>query len=104
MINLIKRNKINILIVFIFLILPFLFFNDSIKITSLIFGKGDPNYQTLPFWDLIVTSVKSGEFPFWNKYIFSGFPYIINSGFLLETGLNLDLHFLFYQVLVLIIL
>lgn len=74
----VKKNKVNIIIVSIFLILPWIFFNDSIKISSVIFGDGDPNYYTLPLWDLAVTSVKNGEFPFWNRYIFSGFPFFAN--------------------------
>ncbi len=74
----VKKNKVNIIIVLIFLILPWFFFNDSIKVSSVIFGNGDPNYNTLPLWDLAVNSVKNGEFPFWNRYIFSGFPFFAN--------------------------
>ena len=76
--DLIKRNKVNIILIIIFLLLPWLFFNDSIKIGSVIFGAGDPNYNTLPLWDLIVNSIKNGEFPFWNRYIYSGFPLFAN--------------------------
>jgi len=76
--ELIKKNKINIILIVIFLLLPWLFFNDSIKIGSVIFGNGDPNYNTLPLWDLIVNSIKNGEFPFWNRYIYSGFPLFAN--------------------------
>jgi len=78
MFDYIKKHKINIIIIVTFLFLPFIFFNDSLKLTSLIFGNGDPNYNTLPLWDLIVTSIKSGEFPLWNRYIYSGFPLFAN--------------------------
>lgn len=70
--DLIKRNKVNIILILIFLLLPWFFFKDSIKIGSVIFGAGDPNYNTLPLWDLIVNSIKNGEFPFWNRYVYSG--------------------------------
>lgn len=70
--------KINILIILFFLILPWFFFNDSIKIGSVIFGNGDPNYTIIPFWDLIKSSFKNGEFPFWNSFTFSGSPFFAN--------------------------
>jgi hypothetical protein len=78
MLNFIKKYKIDIIIILSFLILPFIFFNDSKNIGTVIFGNGDPNNNTLPLWDLIVKSIKSGEFPYWNKYIFSGFPLFAN--------------------------
>jgi len=74
MLQQIRKNKSDIIIIIIFFILPFIFFNDSFKINTLIFGNGDPNNHTLPIWDLIVTSIRNGEFPFWNRYIYSGFP------------------------------
>jgi len=74
MLQQIKKYKFDIIIVIVFFVLPFLFFNDSYKISTLIFGNGDPNNYTLPIWDLIVNSIRNGEFPFWNRYIYSGFP------------------------------
>jgi len=74
----IKKYKLDVAIIIVFIVLPFIFFNDSYKISTLIFGNGDPNYNTLPLWDLIVTSIRNGEFPFWNRYIYSGFPLFAN--------------------------
>ncbi len=78
MLRQIKKYKSDVVTIIVFIILPFIFFNDSYKIITLIFGNGDPNYNTLPLWDLIVTSIRNGEFPFWNRYIYSGFPLFAN--------------------------
>jgi multisubunit Na+/H+ antiporter MnhE subunit len=72
------RNRINILVVVVFLILPWVFFNDSFKINSVIFANGDPNLIALPMRQLVMDSIKNFEPPFWNKYIFSGFPLFAN--------------------------
>jgi hypothetical protein len=72
------KNRINILVVVVFLILPWVFFNDSFKINSVIFANGDPNLIALPMRQLVMDSIKNFEPPFWNKYIFSGFPLFAN--------------------------
>jgi hypothetical protein len=72
------KNRIYILVVFVFLILPWFFFNDSFKINSVIFANGDPNLIALPMRQLVMDSIKHFEPPFWNRYIFSGFPLFAN--------------------------
>ena len=77
------------------MLLPWFFFKDSMKIGSVIFGYGDPNYNTLPLWDLIVNSIKNGEFPFWNRYIYSGFPLFANPQTSILYPILWVLHFIF---------
>ena len=72
------KNRIYILIVVVFLILPWVFFNDSFKINSFIFANGDGNLIALPLRQVVMDSIKNFEFPFWNRYIFSGFPLLAN--------------------------
>lgn len=72
--NFIKQNKINILIIFIFLLLPFIFFKDSFRISNIILGSGDPTAIAVPMYRLVIDSIKNLEFPFWNYYNFSGYP------------------------------
>jgi len=72
------KNRINILIIIIFLILPWIFFRDSFKINSVVFSNGDPNFLALPMRQLVMDSIKNLEPPFWNRYIFSGFPLFAN--------------------------
>ncbi|HEY0089770.1 MAG TPA: YfhO family protein [Candidatus Lokiarchaeia archaeon] len=72
------KNRIYILVVVVFLILPWVFFNDSFKINSVIFANGDGNLIALPMRQLVMDSIKNFEPPFWNKYIFSGFPLFAN--------------------------
>ena len=71
-------NSIYILVVIVFLILPWIFFKDSFKINSVIFANGDGNLMALPMRQIIIESIKNFEPPFWNKYIFSGFPLLAN--------------------------
>jgi hypothetical protein len=72
------KNRIYILIVVVFLILPWVFFNDSFKINSFIFANGDGNLIALPMRQVVMDSINNFEFPFWNRYIFSGFPLLAN--------------------------
>ena len=72
------KNRIYILVVVVFLILPWIFFNDSFKINSVIFANGDGNLIALPMRQVIMDSIKSFEPPFWNRYIYSGFPLLAN--------------------------
>jgi len=69
-----KKYKINILIIFIFLILPYIFFKDTFKLNSVILGSGDPTAITIPLRQLIADLIKNLEMPFWNQYNFSGYP------------------------------
>ena len=80
MIVFIKKHRINILIVFIFLILPFIFFRDSFKLDHILLGAGvgDPSGYYIPLHQLTTDLIKNFEFPFWNRYNFSGFPLLAN--------------------------
>jgi len=72
--GILKRNWSDILIIFIFLILPFVFFKDSTNLNSVILGMRDSEQVFLPYHYLKMDLLKNFELPFWNNYIFSGFP------------------------------
>ena len=76
--NFFIKNRINIIIIFIYLILPWIFFRDSFQINSVVFSNGDPNLIALPMRQLVMDSIKNLDPPFWNRYIFSGFPLFAN--------------------------
>ncbi len=70
----IKNNKTKLLIIVLFLILPFIFFRDSFNLNNVILGNEDTVRYYIPIRQLITNLIKDGQFPFWNKYIFAGFP------------------------------
>jgi hypothetical protein len=69
-----RRNWQDILVIFLFLILPFVFFKDAFNLNSIILGMRDSEQVFLPYHYLKIDILKNLEFPFWNNYIFSGFP------------------------------
>ncbi len=71
-------KRIDILIVIIFLVLPFIFFKDSINLNSVIFGMRDAEQAFLPYHYLKLNLLKNFELPIWNQYIFNGFPLFSN--------------------------
>jgi len=73
-----NKYKKDILIVTIFIILPFIFFRSGFKLNSVILGSGDPTSYYFPLHYLKIELVKNLEFPFWNRYNFSGFPLLAN--------------------------
>ncbi len=73
-----KKYRIDILIIFIFLILPFIFFKNGLKLNSVILGSGDPTAYYFPLHQLKFELIKDLEMPFWNRYNFSGFPLLAN--------------------------
>jgi len=78
MLNKLKKNKFDILAIFFFLILPLLFFKNITKINSEIFATGDALLYTIPLRQLNAELLNSFQLPFWNEYIFSGFPLMAN--------------------------
>lgn len=68
------KNKINFLVFIIFFILPFIFFKNGFQIFSYILGSGDAFNIAIPIQEFIEKLIKSGQFPFWNHYNFSGYP------------------------------
>ena len=93
MIKKLKANKTDIAIIFIFLILPLLFFRDITKINSTIFGTWDTLLYTIPLRQLNAELLRSFQLPLWNGYIFSGFPLLANPqvGVLYPLNLIFDL-------------
>lgn len=73
-----KKHRINIFIILIFLILPFIFFKDTFKLNSVILGSGDPIAYYIPLNKLKIDLLKNLELPFWNRYNFCGFPLLSN--------------------------
>ena len=78
MIGFIKKNKVDILIILLFLFLPFIFFKEAFHLNSIIQGSGDTTGYNMPFQYLTSSILKDGGFPFWNKYIYSGVPLLAN--------------------------
>ena len=76
MINFLKKNKLNIIVIFVFLILPFIFFRDVFNINSIILGGGDSWANSLPMRQLRVDLIKNFEPLFWNKYNYCGLPFM----------------------------
>ena len=74
-ISFIKSNKANIIIIFIFLILPFIFFDNTFHLGSVILGRGDI-IHALSTKQLSIEAFKNLEVPLWNRYIFGGHPYL----------------------------
>ena len=99
--NFFIKNRTNILIIIIFLLLPWIFFKDSFHINTLVFSNGDPNFLALPMRQIVMDSIKNFDAPFWNRYIFSGFPLFANpqASIFYPIVFILDLIFL-YQFLI----
>ncbi|OHD14652.1 MAG: hypothetical protein A2Y41_05955 [Spirochaetes bacterium GWB1_36_13] len=83
LLNLIFQNKNNnqsnflkeLFIVFIFAIISFIFFYDVFfKNITFVFSP-DTSESLYPCYYFAAKSLKSGVFPFWNSYLFSGFPF-----------------------------
>ncbi len=72
--NFFRQHKIDIIIIFIFLILPFLFFKDAFHLKDIIFGAEDSIRYYIPTRSLVLDTIKSGSLPLWDRYIFGGFP------------------------------
>src|SRR5665647_1349581 len=68
------RNKVNIFIILAFLIIPFIFFEGSFHLNSVLLGMRDSQFGFFPAHDLKIQIVKNLELPFWDRYIFGGYP------------------------------
>ena len=73
-----KTTLLNILIIVIYLALPFVFFRDILKINEVFFGIIDASIFTIPLRELTIEFFKNFDLPFWNSYIYSGFPLAAN--------------------------
>jgi len=74
LVDFIRQNKVDLLITVIFFIFPFIFFKDTFNLREIIFGSEDSIRYYIPTRALVIDSIKSGSMPFWNPYIFGGFP------------------------------
>lgn len=109
--NYLKKNKFDIIITFALLIIPFIFFQDTFRLDKIILGSGDPTAYNLPLQYLNLDIIRSGEFPFWNRYIFSGYPMLANPqsnifypitlifGMIFSTAVAFNLSLLFHYSL-----
>jgi len=88
-----KDNKIELLLLFLYLILPIIFFKDIDKLNSVIMGKGDAEMYSVPFQQLLTDSIKNLDPVLWNNYTFSGFPLLSQFGFLYPVSALLGLIF-----------
>ena len=73
-----RNNKLNLLLISIYLILPFIFFEGTTKLNSVIQGFADTNNSQIPLLYLKIDALKNLQFPFWNTNILSGFPLFAN--------------------------
>lgn len=69
-----KDSYLTIFIIFIFLLLPFIFFSDTFNIGSIVQGSGDPTTIGLPIYKLRISTIKQMDFPFWDILNYSGYP------------------------------
>lgn len=69
-----RDNYTTLLIILIFLILPFIFFNDTFDLVNKVQGTGDTTAIAVPIYELRMSLVKELEFPFWNIFNYSGYP------------------------------
>jgi len=72
-----KSALVNVVIVFLFLLLPICVFNE------LVFQHKVPSYmdvwtQLYPFRAYATRMLKAGKIPLWNPYTFSGVPFLAN--------------------------
>lgn len=69
-----NKYRIDILVIILFLVLPFVFFRDTFRLDSFVLGQGDAIKLYIPFNQLKTDLLKNLEGPFWNSSIFCGFP------------------------------
>lgn len=70
------KNKNEIFVIILFILLPFVFFRDVIHLDKIVFGSEDSIRYYISLRSLLENSIKQSELPFWNPYILNGFPYI----------------------------
>jgi hypothetical protein len=90
-INFFKRNKVNIFIILIYIILPLIFFRDIQNISSVIFSTGDA-LDYISQKHISLEALKDFERVFWNGYNNCGVPFE-DSYFFYPITLVLDLIF-----------
>ncbi len=86
-----KKNRFNIFIFLIFLVLPFFFFRDAFKLSSVILGSGDA-IDYISGKSLQIYNLKNFNLIFWNRYSYCGHP-VLDFTFLYPISLLLDLIF-----------
>ena len=89
--NYFKRNKVNIFIILIYLILPLIFFKDIQNINSVIFSSGDA-LDYIAQKHISLEAIKDLNKVFWNSYSSCGLPFE-DSYFFYPITLILDLIF-----------
>jgi hypothetical protein len=106
-----SKNRTDFIIIFIFLILPFIFFNGSMRLNTLLLGMRDSQYVFFPAHELVSGIIKDLELPLWNRYVFSGYPLLsspsyyafypvtIISGLIFPTAVSYNLSVLLHYSL-----
>ena len=74
----ISKYRLDLGVIILYLVLPFVFFRDTLRLSSIVFGSGDPVFAYIPLQYLASDLIKNLEFPFWNNYVFGGFPLLAN--------------------------
>ena len=70
----INKYRIDIVVIILFLVFPFIFFRDTFSLDSFVLGQGDSIRYFIPLNQLKIGLLSNLERPLWNNYIFSGFP------------------------------
>jgi len=89
--NFFKRNRVNIFIILIYIILPLIFFKDILNINSVIFSSGDA-LDYISQKHISLEAIKNLDRVFWNSYSSCGLPFE-DSYFFYPITLVLDLIF-----------
>ncbi|MCL5072520.1 MAG: hypothetical protein M1308_16750 [Actinobacteria bacterium] len=95
MIAFLKRNKINLIIIAVFIFLPFIFFRYGLNISGYILGGGDAAGIAFPAHELVENLLRTSQFPFWNMFNFSGYPLTAYSESSMFYPVTLMLGFIF---------
>ena len=66
----------NLLIIVIYLILPFLFFKDAFHLNSIIHGHGDAMAQFFPNRQVLYNSLREFSIPLWAPLNYAGMPFL----------------------------
>jgi len=89
----------NILIIFLFLILPYIFFTEAFSISKIIYGHGDLISLFLPLKDFLTKNLINFNFPLWNPLNGNGFPFLADIQACALYPINIIFGFIFPLIL-----
>jgi len=66
----------NLFIIFIYIVLPFIFFQNSFHLNSIVHGHGDALAQFFPNRQFLYNSIKEFSLPLWTPLNYAGMPFL----------------------------